>query len=206
MLIKPFGDRALHVEVDADHPFAALSLAHFLDTFTFPGLLDRVPALDHVLLIFDPYQTSVQLLTIQLEHVLSIYIPAPLPAPQHHSIPVTYTGPDLDHVAQACNLRIAELIEVHSSPTYTVIMLGFLPGFPYLVGLPPVLHQPRRATPRTHVAAGSVAIAAEYTGIYPQASPGGWHILGTTPLRLFDPSHDPPTLLQPGDQVRFQPV
>jgi KipI family sensor histidine kinase inhibitor len=120
-----------------------------------------------------------------------------------HSIVVEYTGEDLGYVAEACGLKISEVIALHSQPIYTVGMMGFTPGFPYLVGLPEELHLPRRSTPRKSVAAGAVAIGGAQAGIYPHSSPGGWHILGYTEVKLFDIELDPPVLLKPGDKVKF---
>ena len=124
-------------------------------------------------------------------------------------IPVAYGGaygPDLDASARELGLSPQALTERHSSATYTVAMIGFAPGFPYLSGLAPELALPRLATPRTDVAAGSVAIGGAQTGIYPRPGPGGWRLLGRTPLRLFDAARATPSLLQPGDRVRFQAI
>lgn len=131
------------------------------------------------------------------------------PAGRTHTLPVWYggtDGPDLAEVARQVGLPAREVALLHASGPYRVRNLGFLPGFPYLAGLPPRLHVPRRATPRPRVPAGSVAIAGEMTGIYPQESPGGWHLLGRTPVCLFDVRRSPPALLLPGDTVRFDPV
>lgn len=124
-------------------------------------------------------------------------------------IPVLYggeEGPDLEDVAAACGLKAAEVVRMHSEAEYLVYMIGFTPGFPYLGGLDERIATPRRASPRTLVPAGSVGIAGQQTGIYPLASPGGWQIIGRTPLNLFDPVREPPSLLAPGDRVRFVPV
>ncbi|QTN31568.1 5-oxoprolinase subunit PxpB [Akkermansiaceae bacterium] len=121
------------------------------------------------------------------------------------TIPVAYggqCGSDLEALAEARNLTVPELIALHGSAEYTVAAIGFSPGFPYLLGLPPQLHQPRHPSPRK-VQAGSVAIAGNQAGIYPFASQGGWHVIGRTNLTLFDPHREPPSLLQPGDKVRF---
>ena len=121
-------------------------------------------------------------------------------------IPVSYGGThgeDLDATANELGIAPAELIARHAEATYTVAMIGFAPGFPYLSGLDPTLALSRLATPRTRVPAGSVAIGGAQTGIYPRESPGGWRLLGRTPLRLFDAQRDPPSLLAPGDHVRF---
>ncbi|MGB6986084.1 MAG: 5-oxoprolinase subunit PxpB [Candidatus Aquilonibacter sp.] len=118
-------------------------------------------------------------------------------------IPVCYDGEDLQAVADACGLSIDDVVAVHASGTYVVSLVGFLPGFAYLDGLDARLQLPRRAQPRMRVPAGSVGIAGAQSGVYPFDSPGGWHIVGRTALRMFDPSRDPAALLQPGDAVRF---
>ncbi len=115
-------------------------------------------------------------------------------------------GADLREVAHACGLREEEAIALHAAATYVVAFVGFLPGFAYLDGLDERLHLPRRAQPRTRVPAGSVAIAGAQSGVYPFDSPGGWHIIGRTAQRMFDPDREPAALLQPGDRVRFVPV
>ena len=124
-------------------------------------------------------------------------------------IPVRYggaDGPDLEAVARHAGLAAADVVARHAAGEYTVAMLGFAPGFPYLLGLDPALATPRLATPRTRVPAGSVAIGGAQTGLYPKESPGGWNLIGRTTLVLFDALRDPPSLLAPGDRVRFVPV
>jgi inhibitor of KinA len=159
-----------------------------------------------VLFLYDPLHWTPQFVW---EKIASI-----LPQSVHHSstthpiidIPVHYggnDGPDLLVVADACSLSPAEVIALHTAQPFPVLMLGFMPGFPYLGGLPTRLHLPRRSTPRAYVPAGSIAIANDQTGIYPNQSPGGWHLLGRTTVQLFDPTRDPPSLLTPGDLVRF---
>jgi KipI family sensor histidine kinase inhibitor len=117
--------------------------------------------------------------------------------------PVTFDGPDVEEVADRVNLCVADLVQMLTSADLQVAFCGFAPGFGYLTGLPELLHLPRRATPRTRVEPGSVAIAAGYAAIYPAASPGGWHLLGRCDLPLWDLSNDPPALMTPGRQVRF---
>lgn len=121
-------------------------------------------------------------------------------------IAVHYDGPDLEELAAHAGMDVQEVVQRHCAPTYTVAMLGFAPGFPYLLGMDPALAMPRRDSPRSAVPAGSVGIADAQTGIYPQASPGGWRLVGRTDARLFTPDADPPTLLRPGDRVRFRPA
>ena len=119
---------------------------------------------------------------------------------------VTYDGEDLSAVAEACGLPTAEVIARHSDATYRAAFCGFAPGFAYLTGLDPVLELPRRPSPRTRVPAGSVAIAAGYSAVYPTTSPGGWHLLGHTDAVLFDADRDPPALIAPGTIVHFLPA
>lgn len=131
------------------------------------------------------------------------------PVPREVTVPVCYggdAGPDLAEVARLTGLGAEEVVARHAAGHYRVAMLGFAPGFPYLLGLDPVLAVPRRADPRTRVPAGSVAIGGAQTGIYPDALPGGWQLIGRTPLRLFDPAAAEPTALRPGDRVRFAPI
>lgn len=126
-----------------------------------------------------------------------------------HQIPVAYGGehgPDLDSVAEHAGMTSAEVIEIHSGTDYHVFMLGFAPGFPYLGGMNPRIACPRLATPRTIVPAGSVGIAEAQTGVYPNASPGGWQLIGRTPMNLFDVDADPPAAMLPGTKVNFVPI
>jgi KipI family sensor histidine kinase inhibitor len=131
------------------------------------------------------------------------------PRPPVLEVPVSYggaDGPDLEAVAERLGLAPADVVERHAAPTYTVFLVGFAPGFPYLGPLPDALALPRRETPRVRVPAGSVAIAGRQTGIYPFETPGGWHLIGRTSLRLWDPGRQPPALLEPGAAVRFVPT
>jgi KipI family sensor histidine kinase inhibitor len=121
-------------------------------------------------------------------------------------VPVVYDGEDLAEVGRLTGLSEAEVVARHAAPEYLVAFLGFAPGFPYLVGLDPALHVPRRRTPRTRVPAGSVGLAGEQTGIYPQPTPGGWQLIGRTSTVLFDTGREPPALLAAGDRIRFVPA
>ena len=125
------------------------------------------------------------------------------------TIPVCYDiefGPDLQEVANHAKIPMREVIRLHSSATYRVHFLGFTPGFAYLGGLPERLHVPRLATPRKYVPAGSIAVAGSQAGIYPVDSPGGWRLIGRTPVRIFDPDATQPTRLKPGDLVEFSEI
>lgn len=121
-------------------------------------------------------------------------------------VPTVYDGPDLASVAARTGLSVAEVTQLHSGGEYRAAFCGFAPGFAYLTGLPAVLQLPRRSDPRAKVPPGSVAIAAEFTGVYPTASPGGWHLLGRTDTAMWDPERARPAHIAPGDQVRFVPV
>ena len=125
------------------------------------------------------------------------------------NIPVCYKGNfgwDIDEVCRFNDLTVEELIELHSKPIYPIHFIGFLPGFPYLGGLNERLATPRKSSPRQKIQAGAVGIAGLQTGIYPIESPGGWNIIGKTPLKLFDVQQKPPTLLQPGNAIKFEPI
>jgi len=120
-----------------------------------------------------------------------------------HRIPVVYDGPDLDQVASSLGVTPRQVIELHGRPIYRAFLIGFVPGWAYLGPVPDELVLPRRPVPRTLVPAGSVAIAGRQTGIYPLATPGGWHLIGRTSVRLFLPDSDPPSLFRAGDRVKF---
>ncbi len=169
-------------------------------------LRDLVPAFASLGVFFDP-ASSPDRVRVELEGIVeSMEAVATTAGDRLVEIPVIYggeCGPDLESAAQELGMAAAQLAARHAAGEYTVAMIGFAPGFPYLSGLDPELALPRLATPRARVAAGSVAIGGAQTGIYPRESPGGWRILGRTPRVLFDPEQNPPTLLQPGDRVRF---
>ncbi len=170
-----------------------------------------VPAYSSLLVPYDPLVLTAAEAEAALAGLLAA-LPPDLPeedAEPPLTIPVHYggaDGPDLAEVAALHGLDPEAVVRLHTGAVYRVFMLGFAPGFAYLGPLPPSLVTPRRATPRTRVPAGSVAIAAEQTGIYPLATPGGWHLLGRTDLRLWDPDREPPALLRPGQRVRFAAV
>lgn len=190
-------------------------LCHRIRQRQFPWLIACVPAYASVAVHYDPrhcdwdrrYPLSLQL-RAALEPEMNRLSNTCL-TPRLVEIPVLYggeMGPDLEEVAAHCQLSIDEVIQRHAAADYQVCFLGFMPGFPYLAGLPEELAVPRLATPRTRVAAGSLAIGGRQTGIYPQASPGGWRIIGRTPLVLFDGNRLPATLLQAGDHIRFMRI
>lgn len=179
-----------------------------LDAAPPPGLRDLIPAYRTLLILYDPLALTEEAL---LEWVRSLEAPTSADdAPSRIvTIPTIYGGefgPDLDDVAAHCGLATEEVIVRHSAATYLVYFIGFSPGYPYLGGLDPALATPRLASPRTRVPAGAVAIGGQQTGIYPQETPGGWRIIGRTPLRLYDPQRAEPFLLRAGDRVRLRPI
>lgn len=174
-----------------------------------PGVVELVPSYAALAVYYDPLRVEPAALRRALKERLSRMDRLPLPPPRRIEIPVCYGGsfgPDLADVAAYHGMSQEEVIRLHSEPEYLVYMLGFSPGFPYLGGLPPQLATPRRSTPRLRVPAGSVGIAGAQTGIYPSESPGGWQLIGRTPLRLYDPQTSEPFLLRAGDVLRFRPI
>jgi KipI family sensor histidine kinase inhibitor len=176
---------------------------------TLPGVVETVPAFRSVLAVYDPRRVDFPGVAARAEAAARAAAPASRDAGRLVEVPVVYggsSGPDLQAVADVCGLTPADVISLHSGSPYTVYMLGFSPGHPYLGSLPPSLRVPRRASPRPRVPAGSVGVADQFTNIYPRETAGGWHLLGRTALQLFDHQRDPAFLLAPGDRVRFVPV
>lgn len=169
------------------------------------GVAELVPAARTLLVGYDPAVTTPEAIAAGVRSATEATGSfASVQAPATVRIPVRYDGPDLEEVSTLTGLTAAELVRRHAEPEYVVAFCGFAPGFAYLTGLDPVLRLPRRATPRTRVPAGSVAVADEFTGVYPSESPGGWHLLGRTDAVLWDLRRDPPALLAPGTRVRFE--
>lgn len=184
---------------------AALALADALTRAELPGLGPVVPAIDSVLVSFDPFRLSRADVIAALR---ALAAPPPEAEPAGRVVVVEARfggadGPDLEEISAG---RAADLVAALCARPYRVLMIGFAPGYPYIGPLPPELTLPRRATPRAAVPAGSVAIAAGMAGIYPARLPGGWHLIGRTDARLFDPDRRPPTLLRAGDHVQFTSV
>ena len=167
-----------------------------------PGQVDLHPAYGSVLVRFDGVATEPRDVASSLS--ARVAEPAPVRESRTLTVPVHYDGPDLERVADTCGLRAAEVVALHAGSLYEVAFLGFSPGFPYLLGLPPSLATPRLTAPRRLVPAGSVAIAGLQAGIYPVSTAGGWNIIGRTDVTLFDAAAAEPALLRPGDRVRFR--
>ncbi len=169
------------------------------------GVREVLPGMNNLTLVFEPAEIDAPELEMQLLAAWPQLAGVAIEGRQIE-VPVHYggvDGPDLNAVAAHTGLTPAEVVRRHSAGEYIVYFLGFLPGFAFMGGMPPELATPRRAEPRTAVPARSVGIGGEQTGIYPLVSPGGWQLIGRTPLELFDPQADSPTLLRAGDRVRF---
>jgi KipI family sensor histidine kinase inhibitor len=210
--LERFGERALLLR--AANQSSVRAIADVLLADLRAGTLeDVVPGDRSLLVVFDGTDRGERM----ARHAVTVAITATVagdpvvtaPVGRHRVIPVSYggrDGPDLDATADLAGLSAPDLIELHAGREYTVLFLGFAPGFAYLSDIEAELAVPRLATPRTATPAGSVAVAESYTGIYPANLPGGWRVIGWTPTVLFDPTMDPPTYLLPGDVVRFESV
>lgn len=186
-----------------------LALFHALLDEHDPRIRNLHPGYASLLIDFDPLRLSHEQLAAHVHKLIDAEIVIKNTSSRTVEIPVCYDeefGPDLGDVASHNNISIEEVVRLHTSANYLVYFLGFSPGFAYMGGLSEALRTPRLATPRIRVAAGSVGIAGEQTGVYPIDSPGGWRLIGRTPVRMFDASADPPTRLQPGDMVRFTSI
>lgn len=174
-----------------------------------PGIVELVPTYRSVTVHYRPEVMGYARMYEKLTQILSHLREADIPPAGEIRVPVLYggkRGPDLAHVAALHGISEAEVVARHTAPSYLIYMLGFLPGFCYLGGLDEGLHTPRLTTPRVSIPAGSVGIAGAQTGIYPLSSPGGWQLIGQTPLRLYDPHRDRPILLDAGMRLRFYSI
>ena len=206
--VAVLGDRALRLGFEAAARPADAIAACCAACARLPGVEDWIPSRTTLTVAYDPRLIDLDALVAALAAAESESV-AERRDPRRHVIPVAYggaDGPDLAFVARHAGLTEAQVIERHSAPVYTVAMIGFTPGFPYLDGLDPWLATPRLATPRLAVPAGSVGIGGDQTGIYPSSTPGGWRLIGRTAMTLFDPDSENLSVLQAGDQVRFVPV
>lgn len=207
------GDRMLLVElgegIDLRVNESVRALTELLRKEPPSGVTVVLPAYRSLALVYDPLVTHPAALQEMVRGMSDRLADADIPPPRTVDIPVCYggeLGPDIAFVADHNGLSVADVIAVHSAQPYHIYTIGFAPGFPYLGGLDARLHTPRLETPRTFVAAGSVGIAEAQTGIYPLDSPGGWRLIGRTPLKLFDAKRQRPFLYQTGDSIRFVPI
>ena len=209
----PGGDKALFVELgdeispELNRRVRNLKLA--IEKEKVPGIIETVPAYRSLLIYFEPWQVHPK----ELREILFCLSQQPLESelskPRLIEIPTVYGGeygPDLEFVASHNKLSVNEVIQIHTGTPYLIYMIGFLPGFPYLGGMSAKIAAPRLDTPRTRIPTGSVGIAGTQTGIYPAESPGGWRLIGRTPLKVFDPTRQPPALFQAGDYLKFVSV
>ena len=202
--LHPLGDAALLAELgtrlDTAVNTRAIALAAALKKRR--DVRQALAGCASVTVHFDPDQTSHEALGLAIRRLATRRPPMDEPG-RLHRIPVVYDGPDLDAVASALGLSAGRVVELHTRAIYRVFVIGFVPGWAYLGPLPEVLELPRRSVPRSQVPAGSVAIAGQMTGIYPLPTPGGWHLIGRTSVRVFLPDSDPPCLLRAGDRIKF---
>jgi len=205
--IHPLGDAAVLAELgtrlDTALNTRAIALAAALKRRR--DVRQAVAGHASVTVQFDPDQVTHEALAAAIRRLATKRPPMEEPG-RLHRIPVVYDGPDLEAAAAELGLSPQQLIEHHGRPIYRAFLIGFVPGWAYLGPLPDELVLPRRPVPRTQVAAGSVAIAGHQTGIYPLVSPGGWHLIGRSSVRLFLPDSDPPSLFRAGDRVKFFPI
>jgi KipI family sensor histidine kinase inhibitor len=207
------GDAALVVEFgDAIDPAVnrrVRKLFLAVERARLDGVRDLVPTYRSLLVSYDPLKTTFDALSDRLADLEAHVAGSPAPPPRVVEIPTAYGGafgPDLPFVASHSGLTEDEVVAIHSGTDYLVYMMGFSPGFTYLGGMSERIATPRLQTPRAAIPAGSVGIAQQQTGIYPVESPGGWQVIGRTPVSLFDPSRNPPVVVDAGDSIRFVPV
>ena len=207
------GDQGLLVEygdeIDLEVNTKVRAMAIIMKQNTPKGVIEAIPTYRSLLLVYDPSITNLAKLQKELQKLEERLEEIQIPPPDTVEIPVCYGGefgPDIEFVAETHDLSVKEVIQLHSEPEYLIYMVGFTPGFPFLGGLSEKLHTPRLETPRTFVPKGSVGIANNQTGIYPVSSPGGWQLIGRSPIKLFAPERPNPFLYQAGDHIKFKPI
>lgn len=206
----PLGDRAIVLSfgdfISEDINAQIRKVIACLEIWNKSGIVEYVPAYTTVTIYYNPLIIGYMELSESLSNLLND-IPDGKSYPiREKEIPVYYNGPDLAYVAKYSGLSVEEVIGIHSQSEYLVYMIGFAPGFPYLGGMDSRIATPRKEVPRMKIEAGSVGIAGQQTGVYPMETPGGWQIIGQTPLCLFDMNRDKPSFLEAGDRVRFVPI
>ena len=218
--IFPLGDQAVTISfgnsISEAQNNKILSLQRWINSHPFHGLQDIVVAYSSLTIVYDLFQVKSHTKSTAFEYVKSVLEKAlahasgiPPVNTREIRIPVCYDdefGPDLISVCDACKLTREEVIEIHAGKKYKVYMVGFLPGFAYMGSVDERIAIPRKQKPRTNVEEGSVGIAGIQTGIYPLSSPGGWQIIGRTPVKIFKPGDEKPVMFEPGDSVEFYPI
>ncbi len=212
-LFRIAGDRGLLVEygdvIDPDVNNKVRSMAIIMEKESSKSVIETIPTYRSLLIIYDPAITNPTKLEKEILALEERISQIKIPPPDTVEIPVCYGGefgPDIQFVADHNSITKDDVIRIHSGAEYQIYMIGFTPGFPFLGGLPKELHTPRLETPRSFVPERSVGIANNQTGIYPLASPGGWQLIGKTPLRLFAPEHSNPFIYKVGDRIKFKPI
>ena len=207
------GDRGLVVElgaaIDPEINRKVREISVSLEETPIVGVTEVIPTYRSVLICYDPVQINPERLSKEILDRERSLDKLEIPPPETTEIPVAYGdefGPDMEFVAQHNRLSPEEVIQIHSSGTYLIYMIGFTPGFPFLGGLSEKLFTPRLENPRQSVPAGSVAIANNQTGIYSLDSPGGWRLIGRTPIKVYDPTRSPPIILKAGNYLRFKRI
>jgi len=209
----PSGDCAIIIkagsEISEEINGTVRKLLVIIEKQKIKGIIDFIPSYNELMVCYDPLSINFKELLIVLRSLETEIENTELPQSLVIHVPVLYggeSGPDIEEVSDFSGLSMEEIVKIHSSDSYLVYMLGFTPGFCYLGGMDERIATPRKQSPRLKIPAGSVGIADKQTGIYPIESPGGWQLIGKTPLRLFDPSKKPEFLISAGDRIKFYPV
>lgn len=206
----PLGDQALVLSFGDGISEAVNArvrqVASHIDSWSQPGIIEYVPAYTTITIYYSPFTITYNKLLSAIQTIVQDMTELQEYKGVRKEIPVCYNGPDLAYVAQYHGLSEQEVVRIHSEGEYLVYMLGFVPGFPYLGGMDSRIATSRKEVPRLKIEAGAVGIAGQQTGVYPIATPGGWQIIGHTPLQLFDLTQENPSLLEAGDRVAFIPI
>ncbi|MDR9796993.1 MAG: allophanate hydrolase [Bacillaceae bacterium] len=211
--IQPLGDTGIIIQFGTEISEAIYQqirqYVYWLEQSCIEGIVEWVPAYTTLAVFYRPNIISYDELSQKLLKIGEKIESMPVPDPIVIEIPTLYgkeAGPDIQFVAETNGLSEEEVVKIHSSSDYLIYMIGFVPGFPYLGGMDKRIAAPRKKTPRSRIPAGSIGIAGEQTGIYPLETPGGWQIIGRTPVKLYDPQKQDPILLKAGDYIRFVPI
>ncbi len=207
------GDSSLLIEfeqkIDPEINRKITSIVQLIGDQQIEGIMDMIPTYCALLINYDPRIITYEKLRARMAELAKMDVKSGAQRKRVYEIPVCYGGefgPDLENIANLAGMTVQEVIDIHTSADYLIYMLGFLPGFCYLGGLDERIHTPRLANPRVKIPAGSVGIGGASTGIYPMDSPGGWQLMGLTPVKTYDPDRETPILLHAGDYIRFVPI